>query len=34
MKAPAAKILKSAGGTARIIYMDEMTLRITHENEL
>lgn len=32
--APSGKILKSAGTTARIAYMDAAGLRITHENEL
>jgi hypothetical protein len=34
MYAPSAKILKSAGTTARIAYLDAMGLRINHENDL
>jgi len=34
MYAPSAKILKSLGSLARIIYIDAAGLRITHENDL
>jgi hypothetical protein len=31
---PSAKILKSAGTTAKVVYLDAVGLRITHENDL
>lgn len=34
MYAPSARILKSAGLTARVVYIDATGLRITHENDL